>query len=38
MHWRKILYQIGIAVKEMLGIGGVYTSFFSSYQQFILGQ
>ena len=38
MHWLEIMHQVGIAVKEMFGVGGVHTSFFISYQQFIFCQ
>ncbi len=38
MQWRETLYQVGIAVKEVFGVGSMHTSFFSSHQQFIFCQ
>jgi len=32
MKWRKTLYQVGIAVKEMFAVSGMHTSFALSYK------
>ena len=38
LKWCKILYQVRIAAKVMFAVGGMYTSFYSSYQQLIVPQ
>jgi hypothetical protein len=35
MQWRKMLYQVGISVKEMFTVSGMRASFSFAYQQFV---
>ncbi len=38
MQWREILYQIGIAVKEVLAVGSVYAAFCLADKQLVFAQ
>jgi hypothetical protein len=38
MQGRKTLYQVGIAVKEVFAVGGIYTSFSFANKQLVAGQ